>query len=403
MTACSGGSESSAAAPKNAASKDSAPKGGAAKGAGGRPTGAPRKVETTLATQESLDQVATVTGNLAAEQDIVLGMKVAGRLSQVNVDLGSPVRKGDAVARLDTTDFDLRVRQSDAALQQSLVRLGLPANSRENSVDPESLALVKQAQAELSGAKVRYDRAKMLEEKGLIAKADVDVSSSAYQVAEAKYEDAKDEARNRMGVLAQRRSELELARQQLADTVLYSPIDGMVRLRQANVGQYVGVGAPLVTIVQMNPLRLRAAVPERQAKDIKIGQSVRVTIEGLPVKHDGRVQRISPAVDETNRTLLVEASVSNPDNLLKPGAFAKAEIVIASGQKSLVVPATALGTFAGIDRLFIVKDGKASEKRVKTGRRVGNGVEILEGISTGDRIVVSPGDLNDGDPVTSGS
>jgi RND family efflux transporter MFP subunit len=329
-------------------------------------------------------------------------MKVAGRLSQVNVDLGSAVKKGEAVARLDTTDFDLRVRQSEAALQQALVRLGLPTDSKENQVDPEALALVKQSRAELNGAKARHERALMLEEKGLIAKADVDVSNSAYRVAEAKYEDSKDEARNRMAVLAQRRSELELARQQLADTMLYSPIDGMVRLRSANVGQYVAVGAPIITIVQMHPLRLRAAVPERQAKDVRIGQPVRVTVEGLPGVHDGRVQRISPAVDETNRTLLVEASVSNPNSLLKPGAFAKSEIVVSSGKKSLVVPANTLGNFAGIDRVFVVKNGKASEKRIKTGRRVGDSVEVLEGVAVGDQVVVNPGDLNDGDPVVTG-
>src|SRR5205823_3117630 len=119
--------------------------------------------------------------------------------------------------------------------------------------------------------------------------------------------------------------------------------------------------------------------------------------------HQGRVERISPAVDETNRTLLIEASVSNPNNALRPGAFAKSEIVLANGQKSLIVPAAALGTFAGIDRVFVVKAGKASEKRVKIGRRLEQNVEILQGISAGDRVVINPGDLNDGDPVVSGT
>jgi len=393
LSACGGGSETTAAAAKGA-SPD------AAKGQRGV-AGSPRKVTTAPAIEKAINQTAIVNGTLAAEQEIILGMKVAGRLSDITVDLGSPVKKGEPVARLDTTDFDLRVRQADAALQQSLVRLGLPPDSNQNQVDPESLAVVKQAKAELTGAKARIDRAEMLQDKGLIAKADLDAAESAYRVAEAKFEDAKDEARNRQGVLLQRRSELELARQQLADTILYSPINGMVRLRQANVGQYLAVGAPVVTVVQMDPLRMRAAIPERQARDVRVGQSVKVTVEGIPTSHDGRVVRLSPAVDETTRTLLIEAAVSNPSNLLKPGAFAKSEILVSTSQKSLVVPAGAVTTFAGVDRVFVVKDGKAMEKRVKTGRRFDEGIEILGGISAGDQVVINPGDLNDGDRVTS--
>ena len=398
LASCGGNSETTAAAAKGGAT--AGPRGGAGGGRGS--AAAPRKVDTIPVMEKSLDEVAQVTGTLAAEQDIVLGMKVAGRIAEITVDLGSPVRKGEPIARIDPTDFELRVRQSEAALQQALVRLGLSPDSKQTEVDPESLALVKQAKAELSGAKARSDRAMMLDEKGLIAKSDLDATLSAYRVAEAKYEDSRDEARNRQGLLAQRRSELELARQQLADTMLYAPIDGVVRLRTGNVGQYVAVGAPVLTIVQMNPLRLRAAVPERHARSVRVGQSVRVMVEGIPGQYQGRVERMSPAVDETNRTLMIEASVSNPNNVLRPGGFARSEIVVSTGKKTMIVPTSTLATFAGIDRVFIVKDGKAAEKRVKLGRRVEEGVEVLEGIGVGDRVVIQPGDLNDGDPVVAG-
>ncbi len=391
LSACGPGSQPSVASAKGSP--------GAGPTRGGT---APRKVNTIPAEEKSFDQTAQVMGTLAAENEVVLGMKVAGRIADLKIDFGSTVRKGDVIARLDPTDFQLRVRQSEAALQQALFKLGLPQDSTLTEVDPESLAIVRQAKAELNGAKARSERAEQLDDKGLIAKADLDVAQSAYRVAEAKYEDSKDEARNRQGVLAQRRFELELARQQLADTTLYAPIDGMIRLRQTSIGQYVAIGAPIANLVQMNPLRLRAAVPERQARDVRFGQAVRVTVDGVPGQHEGRVERISPAVDETNRTLLIEAAVLNPQNLLRPGAFAKSEIIISSGKKSLVVPANALAAFAGVDRVFIVKDGKAQEKRVKTGRRFDRDVEILEGISPGDAVVLDPGDLNDGDRVIAG-
>jgi RND family efflux transporter MFP subunit len=352
-----------------------------------------------MAAKRSIDQLVVVTGTLAAEQEIVLGMKVSGRLAEVSVDLGSAVQKDQPVARLDTTDFQLRVRQADAALQQARVRLGLPPDGESEDIELEQTNGVRQARAQMDAARNHLDRMMLLLEKGLVPKTDVNDANLRFKVADAQYADSLDEARNRQAILAQRRSELEIARQQLADAVLYAPISGMVRQRSANVGQYLVAGAPIVTLVQMNPLRLQTAVPEREARSIRTGQSVHVTVEGAPGVHQGRVARISPSFDEANRTLLVETEVSNAANILRPGAFSRAEIVVSSGQQALMVPPSSLATFAGIDRVFTVKDGKASERRVKTGRRTEEGVEILEGISAGDEVVVSPGNIADGENV----
>ncbi len=356
-----------------------------------------RQVQTTVAEEKNVDQLVVVTGTLAADQEVILGFKVPGRLADIPVDLGSSVQKGQAIARLDTTDFELRVRQADAALQQARVRLGLSPEDPDFSVEIENTAIAKQARAEMDAARSRLDRAKLLFDKGLLPKADFDTTNSGYKVAEAKYEDSLEEARNRQGILAQRRSEFEIARQQLADAVLYAPISGMVRQRNANPGQYVTAGTPIATVVQMHPLRLRTAVPEREARMIRLGQPVRVTVEGAPGTHEGRVARISPSFDEANRTLLVETEVSNISGILRPGAFSRAEIVVSSGYRTLLVPAAAVVTFAGIDRVFTVLDGKASEKRIKTGRRGDEGVEILEGIQAGDRVVLSPGNMTGGE------
>ena len=358
-----------------------------------------RRVNVIAAIEKPVEQLVTVTGTLAAEQEIVLGLQVAGRISELRLDLGSSVQKGDVIARLDTTDFTLRVRQSEAALQQARVRLGLPPTGTSEDVDLEKTAFVREARAQMESAKARLDRTLQLSDRGLIPKADLDAVNGAYRVTEAQYADALDEGKNRQGVLAQRRSELEIARQQLNDAVLYAPIAGAVRQRHANVGQYLAAGAPVVTLVQMNPLRLRTEVPERDALNIRMGMTVRVTVEGAAGTHQGRVVRLSPAIDETSRTLLVETEVSNAANSLRPGAFARAEIVASSTQRALMVPSTAIVTFAGIDRVFTVQDGKASEKRVRTGRRTADGVEILEGISAGDQVVNEPGNLTDGESV----
>jgi len=359
-----------------------------------------RHVTTVIAEEKPIEQLVVVTGTLAAEREIVLGLKVAGRISELPVDLGSTVAQGDVIARLDTTDFVLRVRQSEAALQQARVRLGLPPDGTREDVDLEQTPPVREARAQMDAARSRLERANELFKNGLMAKADLDTVNSAFKVADAQYADALDEGKNRQGVLAQRRSELQIARQQLEDAVLYAPIGGAVRQRNANVGEYLAAGAPVVNLVQMNPLRLRTEVPERDAASIRAGMMVRVSVEGATGTHQGRVVRLSPAIDEANRTLLVETEVSNADNLLRPGAFARAEIIASSSQRALMVPAAGIVTFAGIDRVFTVKDGEASEKRVKTGRHTPGGVEILEGISSGDAVVVDPGNLADRERVT---
>jgi len=368
-------------------------------GRGSRPANPVRQVMTRTATEKPVEQLVVVTGTLAAEQEIVLGMKIAGRLAEVKVDLGSPVRKDEPIARLDTTDFQLRVRQAEAALQQARVRLGLPPNSENENVELENTSVVRQARAEMDAARARQDRAMQLSDKGLLPEADLDSAMSGYKVAEARYEDSLEEVRNRQAVLAQRKSEIELALQQRADAVLYAPIGGMVQQRHANAGQYVAAGTPIVTIVQMHPLRLRTAVPEREARNIRAGLPVRVTVEGAPGVHVGQVARMSPSFDEANRTLLVETEVSNTAGVLRPGAFARAEIVVSAGQRALIVPPSALATFAGIDRVFTVKGGKAAERRVQTGRRTDEGVEILEGILAGEQVVENPGNLTDGENV----
>jgi RND family efflux transporter MFP subunit len=358
-----------------------------------------RQVQTTIAEEKGIDQLVVVTGTLAADQEVALGFKVNGRMADIHVDLGSSLERGQPIARLDATDFELRVRQADAALQQARVRLGLSAEESDQSVDIESTAIAKEARAEMDAARSRLERAKQLFDKGLLPKADFDTTNSGYKVAEAKYEDSLEEVRNRQALLAQRRSELEIARQQLADAVLYAPISGMIRQRNASIGQYVAAGTPIVSLVQMHPLRLRTAVPEREARTVRVGQPVRLTVEGSPGTHDGRVARISPSFDEANRTLLVETEVPNSSGILRPGAFARAEIVVAAGYRALIVPAASVVTFAGIDRVFAVEDSKASEKRIKVGRRTEQGVEVLEGVRPGDQIILNPGNMTDGEKV----
>jgi RND family efflux transporter MFP subunit len=361
---------------------------------------APRAVKVVAATQESVPRTVVASGTLAADDQVVLGVKVAGRLAELAVDLGSRVRKGQVIARIDPGDYRLRVEQAQAALQQGRARLGLLPDGTDDRVDPDQTALVRQARAVLEEARLTNERSGKLWEQSLIARAQVDAAAAALQVAEGRYQDAVEEVRNRQAVLAQRRSELELARQQLADTNLVSPIDGAVGQRQASVGEYLAPGAPVATLVRLHPLRLRVAVPEREAAAVQVGQAVKVTVEGEAAEHGGRVARLSPAIQEQNRTLTIEAEIPNERGLLRPGSFARASIVTQAAQPTVMVPASAIVTFAGIEKVLSVKDGKSVERRVRTGRRDGGLVEIVSGLNAGDPVVVEPGNLTGGQRVS---
>jgi RND family efflux transporter MFP subunit len=388
LTACGGGDK-----PASAAGKE-----GGGKGAGGREQKA-RRVHLATAETGRLSRTVVVSGNLAADEQAQIGIKVAGRVGAVAVDLGDRVRKGQVLARLVPTDLELRVQQANTALQQARARLGLPPEGPDREVDPQQTAGVRQAAANLKQASLTRDRMHRLFEQQLIAQSDLDAAEAAYSVADGRYQEAIEEARNRQAVLAQRRAEHEIARRQLADSIVTAPFDGMIQQRTATVGDYVAVGDPIVTLVRVHPLRLQLAVPEREATEIRVGQPVRVTVEGDKAPHEGRVARLSPAISQESRTLLVEAEIPNQDGRLRPGAFARAEIVQQAAEPAVLVPTSSIVTFAGIDKVISVDGGKAVEKPVKLGRRSGDRVEVLEGVTSGQPVVLEPGNLTGGQPV----
>lgn len=360
----------------------------------------PKAVKVIQVSARAVARTVEAPGTLAADEQATISFKVAGRLDKLRVDLGTPVRKGQVIAQLETQDFQSRVNQSDAALQQARVRIGLAPDGSNDNINIENTALVRQQHALLEEAKNNLARTNKLVSEGVQPRAELDRADSAYKVADSRYQDAIEEVRNRQAVLLQRRAELQSAKQQLAETTLYAPFDGTVRERRANLGEFLAAGTPVVTIVRLHPLRLRLEVPERDAQGIRIGQPVRVISEGENDTAAGRVARISPAIQEQSRTLIIEAEVENQRGRLRPGAFAKAAIQTASNTNVITVPPDAIVTFAGIQKVFLVKDGKAIERNVVLGRRESDWIEIVEGLEANESVILAPGNLAPGQPVT---
>src|SRR5438105_5165605 len=207
-----------------------------------------RQVKTVKVAEMPIGEAVTVNGNLAAFDRVTVGTKVPGRLQTISVDLGSIVRKGQVIAQLEQQDYKLRVQQAEAALAQARARLGLSPDGSDDRVAAEQTGTVRQAKAVMDDAKLKRDRAAKLVEQGVVSRAELDTADSDYKVALSRYQDALEEIRNRQGLLAQRRSELALSKQQLADTIVYAPMDGIVQEKKASVGEYLGAGAPGVDV-----------------------------------------------------------------------------------------------------------------------------------------------------------
>lgn len=359
---------------------------------------APRPVKTARVVEMPVGQTVTVNGTLAAYDQTTVSVKVAGRLKSISVDLGTMVRRGQVIASLEPEDYTLRVQQAEAAMAQARARLGLTPEGTDDRVDPERTATVRQAQAVLDEARFNRSRAQKLVEQGVVSRAEFDSADSAYKVAQGKYQDALEEIRNRQALLSQRRSEQALAVQQLAATTIVSPLSGIVQQKRTSVGEYLAAGTPVVDIVQMDPLRLQAEVPERDAPNVRSGQNVRVTVEGDANVYLGQIKRLSPTIKEQNRMLMVEADVRN-DGRLRPGSFAHAEIVTNDSRMAVTVPTKAVIVFAGIEKVIIVQNGKALEKPITTGRRINEWTEVLSGVNVGESVIVDPGNLQSGQAV----
>jgi RND family efflux transporter MFP subunit len=267
-------------------------------------------------------------------------------------------------------------------------------------VKAEETSTVRQAKAAVLESQKQRDRTRELAKRGISSQADLEVAEANYDIAFNRHLEALEDIRQRQGVLQQRRADVEIARQQLADTRLIAPFDGIVQERKASPGEFLNIAAPVVTLVKVDPLRLRVEVPERNASGVRAAQKIRLTVEGDTNRYAGTIARLSPAITEVSRMLIVEADIANQDGKLRPGTFARADIVLAEAEPATTIHKDALVTFAGLEKIFLVKDGKAAQKNIAVGRRAGDFIEVLGGVKSGDLVVLNPGALQNGQPVT---
>jgi RND family efflux transporter MFP subunit len=389
-------------------------------------------VTVAVADAREVQRMVQTIGSLVAWDDLQVKTEQPGTIARLLADLGDHVTRGAVLAEYDAREFALAVKQAEADLlsaEQSLARARATVQSSEAALrrTRDGLATldaeVARTRSELDWAKSELERNQELFRKQLIAARDVDNARNLHNVAAARLATAvaardqhpdqvriaeaqldSDRAQLRVteAEVARREATLGIARKRLGDTTIRAPFAGAVAKRYVNAWEYVKENTAVFSLVKLDPLKYTGSVPERYAPDLKVGQRVELAVEAYPNRtFAGQVTRVSPAVEVQTRSLALEGRVANGDGQLRPGFFAKGAVLTRKDAAVAFVPAEAVVYFVGISKVFVVRNGKAEERRVKPGARQGAWVEIAEGVKPGEAVAVSNlSQLFDGAPVT---
>ena len=298
-----------------------------------------------------IQQTLSLSGALRAVDISSVKARVAAEVREISVREGDTVRAGQIVAKMDVTEFQARVDQARGTLNAARAQLDIATKNRDNN--------------------------RALVEKGFISKNAFDNSASQYATAEANVEAAK--------------GALDVVQKLVNDTVIRSPISGVVAMRYVQAGEKVSADNKLLDIVNLQKMELEAAVPTNDITNVAIGQRVTLHIEGLPQTIDGKVVRINPATQSGSRSVLVYVQIANPQNQLRSGMFAEAQLILKTKAGVLALPQNAIRKDGNGTYVYVVEGGVLARKPVTIGMSGRSGddymTEVLSGIDFGTQVV----------------
>jgi multidrug efflux pump subunit AcrA (membrane-fusion protein) len=352
----------------------------------GRDTARPVKVE--VVRQETVKRAVEVVGTLAAVDQVTVSSETEGKVSKILADLGDRVTAGQALIQLDNEKQQYNFDQQKAALARALAQYG--AADPQHLPDIEKTPDVQKATADLQQAKQSYDRANELFKRTLVPRQTLDDAETALQSKRASYESSLQTAKNLRASIQASEATMKLADRQFRDTQIRAPFDGYIEKRLVNLGELVKAQMPVIAVVRVDPLKVVAEIPEKMAPWISDGQPVQLYVDAYPSRmFEGKVSRISPAVNTATRAFPFEALVPNRDAVLKPGTFARVHIESGKTDAVLTLPYSALQYRYGVNRAFVIEGGKLSAHELKVGDRLGDRIEILGGVKAGDRVAAT--------------
>jgi RND family efflux transporter MFP subunit len=369
-----------AAACQQTSGQTATPGGGRGAGRGGR-GGQAVSTQTTQVQRMSVQREVDLSGTLLSPDQAKVSSEVAGIIREVPIQLGTEVKTGDVLVRLEPRELQLALDRAESALRQVEAQLGIDRAQDKQPPADEQVASVRQAMANRDDARASFERAQQLNARGLLTRADRDTAETRLKVTDANYQAALDTVHSLKASLQDRRASYELAQKKLADAVIKAPVAGSISERLVQPGEFIRENTPVATIVQMNPLKLKTAIQEKHASLIKPGQAIEFDVEAfLNRKFKGKIAYVSPAVDQTTRTFAVEALVDNSDRQLKPGFFAKGVVLTRVDENVLAVPEDAISTLAGVSTVYVIDNGKARQQQISLGARKDKLVEVTSGL-----------------------
>ena len=359
---------------------------------------------------------------------------------QVNFDIGSYVNKGDVLVRLDARDAAIRldqarsqveqqrqavvqaeanVQQAIANLAQTQARLGVPAGQ---SFSVDAFPAVRAIAAQLTLAETELRRTERLLESGDVSKSAFDqrraqrdqlagqladarasaqVAAKAVGTAQAAVDAARAVVSNARAGVTTAETQVAAAQKAVSDTAVYAPFSGYISERSADVGEYISPSAPntkIATIVRTSTLRMKIDVPEASIGKVGTGQGISLQTSATPTAISPARSFVSaPSLNQTARTLTVEAEVQNTEGLLKPGQFATVRVTQAKPEPAVMIPVAAVKTVGDLNSVFVVKDGAAREQIVQLGLLENNMIQVKSGVIEGDVVITSnPSAVTDG-------
>ena len=307
-------------------------------GGGGGKQPSNRSVTVEVAEARAVKATADIRaiGSLQSDESVVIAPEVAGRIAEVNFSEGRPVKKDDVLVRLD----------------MSLAN-----------------AEVADAQARLTLAEANNDRARALSKTGAVTGKSRDEATANYETAQAA---------------------LELAKTRLSKLELRAPFDGIAGLRGVSAGAFVNVGTPIANVEKVDVLKVDFKIPEVHLADVKTGQRIEISVDAYPDRRfEGEIYAINPAVDVNGRALQLRARLANPDQVLRPGLFARILVKGSTQRDVVLIPESAVLPRGQETFVFVVDGAKAVERRVKLGVRSNAEVEVVEGLTPPATVVTA--------------
>lgn len=375
-----------------------------------------REVEVTRVVRQAASfegVVLTAGGYIIPRHRVEVSSKVSGRVEQLLVDKGDQVKAGQVLARLDDREVRAQLEQARANRQAAEARLKENlAGSRPQEIE-RARASVEQDEADLRTAEINLDRAKRLNQTGVMSRQVLDDAQNKYDVAAARVRVSRENYE--LARLGPRKEQIELVRAQVAEaeasirwwetqlenTVIRAPVAGTILERLIERGEMVTTGfvsgrgakSALVSIANLRDLEVELDINESDIPRVRLDQNCTISPDSYPTRrYKGIVREIAPEANRQKATIQVKVSILEPDAYLRPETNAKVnfleEAELAATESRILVPKSAVSAVNTSPCVYLYKDGKAVQRPIKTGKEYWGQLEVVSGLTGGEQIIV---------------